>query len=92
MNQEIQTKDIDLPLTCTRPVKKVALVVLTRERGLYGSFNNNVLKRRTPASMSSSSWASRGGGPTAEFRAEAQGGSRLGSSLGRRVAGVLGFH
>ena len=45
MNQEIQTEDIDLPLTRTRPVKKVALVVLTGERGLCGSFNNNVLKK-----------------------------------------------
>ncbi|KAL5199158.1 hypothetical protein ABZP36_002670 [Zizania latifolia] len=45
MNQEIQTEDIDLPLTRLRPVKKVALVVLTGERGLCGSFNNNVLKK-----------------------------------------------
>ncbi|KAK8452068.1 hypothetical protein SEVIR_5G050601v4 [Setaria viridis] len=45
MNQKIQTEDIDLPLTCTRPVKKVALVVLTREHGLCSSFNNNVLKK-----------------------------------------------
>ncbi|KAL5197422.1 hypothetical protein ABZP36_000934 [Zizania latifolia] len=45
MNQEIQTEDIDLPLTLIRPVKKVALVVLTGERGLCGSFNNNVLKK-----------------------------------------------
>ncbi|EEE67257.1 hypothetical protein OsJ_24423 [Oryza sativa Japonica Group] len=45
MNQEIQTEDIDLPLTRIRPVKKVALVVLTGERGLCGSFNNNVLKK-----------------------------------------------
>ncbi|KAL6657960.1 hypothetical protein ACP70R_005740 [Stipagrostis hirtigluma subsp. patula] len=45
MNQEIQTEDIDLPLTRSRPVKKVALVVLTGERGLCGSFNNNVLKK-----------------------------------------------
>lgn len=45
MNQEIQSEDIDLPLTRQRPVKRVAVVVLTGERGLCGAFNNNVLKK-----------------------------------------------
>uniref|UniRef100_A0ACD5U7C2 Uncharacterized protein n=1 Tax=Avena sativa TaxID=4498 RepID=A0ACD5U7C2_AVESA len=45
MNQEIQTEDIDLPLTRQRAVKRVAIVVLTGERGLCGAFNNNVLKK-----------------------------------------------
>jgi F-type H+-transporting ATPase subunit gamma len=45
MRGEIQMEDIDLPLTRTSPVRKVALVVLTGECGLCGSFNNNVLKK-----------------------------------------------
>ncbi|KAJ3705327.1 hypothetical protein LUZ61_009032 [Rhynchospora tenuis] len=40
-----QLDDIDVPLTRVRPVKKVALVVVTGERGLCGAFNNNVIRK-----------------------------------------------
>ncbi|GBG67951.1 hypothetical protein CBR_g1070 [Chara braunii] len=45
VNQQIQTEDIDIPLTTVRPVKKIALVVVTGDRGLCGGFNNFVLKK-----------------------------------------------
>ncbi|KAJ3670450.1 hypothetical protein LUZ60_010774 [Juncus effusus] len=45
INEQLQTDDIDVPLTRVRPVKKIALVVVTGERGLCGAFNNNVLKK-----------------------------------------------
>ena len=35
------------PLLLSRPVKNVALVVLTSDRGLAGGFNSNVLRRAT---------------------------------------------
>ncbi|KDP39139.1 hypothetical protein JCGZ_00896 [Jatropha curcas] len=45
INEQLQLEDIDVPLTNVRPVKKVALVVVTGDRGLCGSFNNSVLKK-----------------------------------------------
>ncbi|KAL8261440.1 hypothetical protein R6Q59_025499 [Mikania micrantha] len=45
INQQAQLEDIDIPLTNIRPVKKVALVVVTGERGLCGGFNNYVLRK-----------------------------------------------
>uniref|UniRef100_A0A7C9DUM8 F-ATPase gamma subunit n=1 Tax=Opuntia streptacantha TaxID=393608 RepID=A0A7C9DUM8_OPUST len=45
INEQLQTEDIDVPLTKIRPVKKVALVVVTGDRGLCGSFNNSILKK-----------------------------------------------
>ncbi|GAB2231580.1 hypothetical protein Droror1_Dr00010588 [Drosera rotundifolia] len=45
INEEIQTEDIDIPLTKVRTVKKVALVVVTGDRGLCGGFNNAVLRK-----------------------------------------------
>ncbi|KAI5057571.1 hypothetical protein GOP47_0027586 [Adiantum capillus-veneris] len=45
VNKQLQTEDIDIPLTQIRPVKKVALVVITGDRGLCGGFNNFVLKK-----------------------------------------------
>lgn len=45
INEQIQTEDVDVPLTKVRPVKKVALVVVTGDRGLCGGFNNQVLKK-----------------------------------------------
>ncbi|GLJ21455.1 hypothetical protein SUGI_0395760 [Cryptomeria japonica] len=45
LNEQLQTEDVDIPLTQVRPVKKVALVVVTGDRGLCGGFNNFVLKR-----------------------------------------------
>ncbi|OVA03375.1 ATPase [Macleaya cordata] len=45
INEQLQTEDIDIPLTNIRPVKKVALVVVTGDRGLCGGFNNQILKK-----------------------------------------------
>lgn len=45
INEQLQTDDIDVPLTKVRPVKKIALVVVTGDRGLCGSFNNNIIKK-----------------------------------------------
>lgn len=45
INEQLQTEDIDVPLTRVRPVKKVALVVVTGDRGLCGGFNNTILKK-----------------------------------------------
>ncbi|KAJ8763642.1 hypothetical protein K2173_003114 [Erythroxylum novogranatense] len=45
INEECQLDDIDVPLTTIRPVKKVALIVITGDRGLCGGFNNVVLKK-----------------------------------------------
>lgn len=45
MNEQLQVEDVDVPLTNVRPVKKVALVVVTGDRGLCGGFNNAVLRK-----------------------------------------------
>lgn len=45
INEQIQTEDVDVPLTKVRPVKKVALVVVTGDKGLCGGFNNQVIKK-----------------------------------------------
>ncbi|KAF9589008.1 hypothetical protein IFM89_018247 [Coptis chinensis] len=45
INEQVQTDDIDIPLTKVRPVKKVGLVVVTGDRGLCGGFNNQILKK-----------------------------------------------
>lgn len=45
INEQIQTEDVDVPLTKVRPVKKIALVVVTGDRGLCGGFNNRILKK-----------------------------------------------
>ncbi|KAJ8527672.1 hypothetical protein K7X08_015123 [Anisodus acutangulus] len=45
INQQLQLEDIEIPLTQIRPVKKVALVVITGERGLCGGFNNGIIKK-----------------------------------------------
>ncbi|KAJ0082367.1 hypothetical protein Patl1_10021 [Pistacia atlantica] len=45
INEQLQTEDIDVPLIKVRPVKKVALVVVTGDRGLCGGFNNNLIKK-----------------------------------------------
>ncbi|KAJ6893044.1 hypothetical protein NC652_027140 [Populus alba x Populus x berolinensis] len=42
---KLRTEDIDIPSTKVRPVKKVALVVVTGGRGLCGGFNNYILKK-----------------------------------------------
>lgn len=45
INEQLQFEDVDVPLTSVRPVKKVALVVITGERGLCGGFNAGILKK-----------------------------------------------
>ncbi|KAF2314196.1 hypothetical protein P3X46_027191 [Hevea brasiliensis] len=45
INEQLQLEDIDVPLTNVRSVRKVALVVVTGDRGLCGGFNNAVLKK-----------------------------------------------
>ncbi|RAL39488.1 hypothetical protein DM860_003021 [Cuscuta australis] len=47
INEKLQQSDVadDIPLTRVRPVKKVALVVVTGDRGLCGAFNNNLIKK-----------------------------------------------
>lgn len=45
INEQLLTDDIDIPLTKVRPVKKVALVVVTGDRGLCGGFNNALIKK-----------------------------------------------
>ena len=45
VNQRIRGENVDSPLAEVRPVKKVALVVCTGDRGLCGGFNNFVIKK-----------------------------------------------
>ncbi|KAL8158464.1 hypothetical protein V2J09_000001 [Rumex salicifolius] len=45
INEQLQIEDVDAPLTKNRPVKKVALVVVTGDRGLCGGFNNYLIKK-----------------------------------------------
>ncbi|KAG7591809.1 ATP synthase F1 complex gamma subunit [Arabidopsis thaliana x Arabidopsis arenosa] len=47
INQCAQLEDIDFPLSIVRPVKRVALVVVTGDKGLCGGFNNAVIKKAT---------------------------------------------
>ncbi len=39
------TQDVDSPLLESRPVQRVMVIVFSADRGLCGSYNNNVLKR-----------------------------------------------
>lgn len=45
LNQQCQLDDVEIPLTVIRPVKKVALVVITGDRGLCGGFNNAIMRK-----------------------------------------------
>lgn len=45
INEQLQLDDIDVPLTNIRPVRKVAIVVITGDRGLCGGFNNAVIRK-----------------------------------------------
>ncbi|XP_019196838.1 PREDICTED: ATP synthase gamma chain, chloroplastic-like [Ipomoea nil] len=45
INEQLQSDDVEVPLTAVRPVKKIALVVVTGDRGLCGGFNNAILKK-----------------------------------------------
>ena len=42
---KLQFEDVDLPLFQQREVKKVALVVISGDRGLCGGYNTNVIRR-----------------------------------------------
>ncbi|XP_027342863.1 ATP synthase gamma chain, chloroplastic-like [Abrus precatorius] len=45
INQHLQNDDVFVPLTVVRPVRKIALVVITGDRGLCGGFNNSVIRK-----------------------------------------------
>ncbi|KAL2944668.1 ATP synthase gamma chain 2 chloroplastic [Bienertia sinuspersici] len=45
INESVQLEDVDVPLASVRTVRKVALVVITGERGLCGGFNNAVIRK-----------------------------------------------
>ncbi|GAB4844771.1 hypothetical protein Ancab_038160 [Ancistrocladus abbreviatus] len=45
INEQLQSEDIDVPLTDIRIVRKVALVVITGDRGLCGGFHNAVIRK-----------------------------------------------
>ncbi|CAH9058742.1 unnamed protein product [Cuscuta epithymum] len=45
MNEQLRGEDVEVPLTAVRPVKKIALIVVTGDRGLCGGFNNAILKK-----------------------------------------------
>lgn len=45
VNQRLRVEDVDSPLVAQRPVKSVALVVVTGDRGLCGGYNNFVIKK-----------------------------------------------
>ncbi|CAN0909529.1 ATP synthase gamma chain, chloroplastic [Linum grandiflorum] len=45
INEQLQVEDVDAPLTKVRPVKKVALVVITGDRGLCGGYNSQIIRK-----------------------------------------------
>lgn len=45
LNEQLQFEDVEIPLTNVRPIKNVALVVVTGDRGLCGGFNNAIIKK-----------------------------------------------
>ena len=45
VNLRIADEDVDSPLAAVRPVKKIALVVFTGDRGLCGGYNNSLIKK-----------------------------------------------
>ncbi|KAJ6812127.1 ATP synthase gamma chain 1, chloroplastic-like [Iris pallida] len=46
INEQLQADgDVVVPLSSVRPVRRVALVVVTGDRGLCGGFNNAILKK-----------------------------------------------
>ncbi|GFP98146.1 ATP synthase gamma chain 2 chloroplastic [Phtheirospermum japonicum] len=45
INEQCQLDDVETPLTAIRPVKRVALIVITGDRGLCGGFNTSILKK-----------------------------------------------
>ncbi|EPS73391.1 hypothetical protein M569_01363, partial [Genlisea aurea] len=45
VNEQCKSDDVEVPLTAIRAVKKVALVVVSGERGLCGGFNAAILRK-----------------------------------------------
>ncbi|KAL6553399.1 hypothetical protein OROGR_007241 [Orobanche gracilis] len=45
INEQCRLDDVETPLTAVRPVRRVALIVITSDRGLCGGFNSALLKR-----------------------------------------------
>lgn len=45
VNQRLRVEDVDSPLVEVRPVKSVALMVVTGDRGLCGGYNNFAIKK-----------------------------------------------
>ncbi|HIK35711.1 MULTISPECIES: F0F1 ATP synthase subunit gamma [unclassified Thermosynechococcus] len=45
LQTRLRFQDVDLPLLAKRPVKTVALLVVTGDRGLCGGYNTNVIRR-----------------------------------------------
>nr|5ZWL_G Chain G, ATP synthase gamma chain [Thermosynechococcus vestitus BP-1] len=45
LQTRLRFEDVDLPLLAKRPVKTVALLVVTGDRGLCGGYNTNVIRR-----------------------------------------------
>ncbi len=45
LQSRLKFEDVDLPLLKPRPVKTVALVVVSGDRGLCGAYNSNVIRR-----------------------------------------------
>lgn len=45
VNEQLQNEPVDIPLTEIRPVKKIAVVVITGDRGLCGSFNTYIIRK-----------------------------------------------
>lgn len=45
ISQQMELDEMDVPLTVVRPVAKVALVVISGDRGLCGGFNAGILKK-----------------------------------------------
>ncbi|KAG5027272.1 hypothetical protein JHK86_023186 [Glycine max] len=45
ITQRLQNDDVSTPLTLARPVRTVALVVVTADRGLCGGFNKSVIRK-----------------------------------------------
>jgi len=45
LQTRLRFEDVDLPLLQERPVEKVALLVISGDRGLCGGYNGNVIRR-----------------------------------------------
>ncbi|MEN9264157.1 MAG: F0F1 ATP synthase subunit gamma, partial [Gloeomargarita sp. GMQP_bins_44] len=45
LQSRLQLENLDVPLLQQRPVRRVALVILSGDRGLCGAYNANVIRR-----------------------------------------------